>query len=269
MNEQKNKKYYIKMTVIVFAWLVAWEIADRVVDNRIVLSGPVHIIQALFTQIQQPDFWIICGASFVRITIGFLLSFVIGLLLAVLCYRFELLRDIISPVMTTLKIVPMVSFVIMLLIWVGNQALTIYLSFLIVLPLIYTNTLAGLNAVDKELLEAAKEYGCSRWYRFYYFYRPTLMPFLVSGCRVALGMSWKSGIMAEVLGTPKPSIGREMFAAKTYLQTADLFAWTIVVIILSLIFEKVFMTILNRCSPADPKSQEGMMKTMKAMKRPV
>ena len=105
--------------------------------------------------------------------------------------------------MTTLKIVPMVSFVIMLLIWVGNQALTIYLSFLIVLPLIYTNTLAGLNAVDRDLLEAANEYGCSRWYRFYYFYRPTLMPFLVSGCRVALGMSWKSGIMAEVLRTPK------------------------------------------------------------------
>lgn len=92
------------------------------------------------------------------------------------------------------------------------------------------------------------------------------MPFLVSGCRVALGMSWKSGIMAEVLGTPKSSIGREMFAAKTYLQTDDLFAWTIVVIILSLIFEKVFMAVLNRCSPADPKSQAGMPK---AMKRPM
>ena len=159
------------------------------------------MIQALFTQIQQPDFWVTCGASFVRITIGFLM--------AVLYYRFELLRDIISPVMTTLKIVPMVSVAIMLLIWVGNQALTIYLSFLIVLPLIYTNTLAGLNAVDKELLEAAKEYGCSRWYRLYYFYRPTLMPFLVSGCRVALGMSWKSGIMAEVLRTPRNAEGNE------------------------------------------------------------
>ena len=266
MNGQEKKKYYIKMTVIVAAWLALWEAADRIIDNRIVLSGPIHIVQALLAQIQQPDFWIICGASFIRITIGFILSFVAGVALAALCYRSELLRDIISPVMTTLKIVPMVSFVIMLLIWVGNQALTIYLSFLIVLPLIYTNTLAGLNAVDRELLEAAKEYGCSRWYRFYYFYRPTLMPFLVSGCRVALGMSWKSGIMAEVLGTPKPSIGREMFAAKTYLQTADLFAWTIVVIILSLIFEKAFMALLNRCSPVDPKNAAM---APKGMKRPM
>lgn len=92
------------------------------------------------------------------------------------------------------------------------------------------------------------------------------MPFLVSGCRVALGMSWKSGIMAEVLGTPKPSIGREMFAAKTYLQTADLFAWTIVVIILSLIFEKAFMALLNRCSPVDPKNAAM---APKGMKRPM
>ena len=224
MKEQKNSKYFIKMGIIIFIWLALWEIADRVIDNRIILSGPIHIMQALIGQMQQSDFWVICGASFLRITVGFLLSFVIGFVLALLCYRFRLLRDIVTPVMVTLKIVPMISFVIMLLIWVGNQALIIYLSFLIVLPLIYTSTLAGLNAVDPDLLEASKEYGCSRWYRFYYFYRPTLMLFLISSCRVALGMSWKSGIMAEVIGTPKPSVGREMYAAKTYLQTADLFA---------------------------------------------
>lgn len=113
------------MTVIVLAWLVLWELADRIIDNRIVLSGPTHIIGTLIEQMQQPDFWVICGASFARITVGFLLSFAAGFLLALLCFRFTLLRDIITPVMVTLKIVPMISFVIMLLIWVGNQALTI------------------------------------------------------------------------------------------------------------------------------------------------
>ncbi len=259
MKEIKDAKYCAKMTVIVLCWLALWEIADRIINNRIILSGPIHIIEALCEQIRQPDFWVTCGASFARITIGFLLSFTAGFLLAVLCYHFKLLRDIITPLMVTLKIVPMISFVIMLLIWVGNQALTIYLSFLIVLPLIYTNTLEGLNAVDRDLLEAAKEYGCSRWYRFYYFYRPTLMPFVISACRIALGMSWKSGIMAEVIGTPKPSIGREMYAAKTYLQTANLFAWTIVVVVLSLLFERIFMMLLNRCNPIKNEDAEKIM----------
>ncbi len=258
--KEKKEKARLKMLLIVLAWLALWEIADRVINNRIVLSGPAHIIGALVEQVKQPDFWVICGASFIRITVGFLLSFVVGFVLALLCYRFTLLRDIITPLMIALKIVPMISFVIMLLIWVGNQALTIYLSFLIVLPLIYTSTLAGLNAVDKDLLEAAKEYGCSKWYRFYYFYRPALMPFLVSACRVALGMSWKSGIMAEVIGTPKPSIGREMYAAKTYLQTADLFAWTIVVVVLSLVFEKVFLMLLRKYDPVPEESAKTSLK---------
>ena len=259
MQEKKDGKYYVKMAVIVLGWLILWELADRIVDNRIILSGPTHILAALAEQMRQPDFWVTCGASFARITVGFLLSFAAGFGLALLCFRFTLLRDIITPVMVTLKIVPMISFVIMLLIWVGNQALTIYLSFLIVLPLIYTSTLAGLNAVDKDLLEAAKEFGVSRWYLFCYFYRPTLMPFIISACRVALGMSWKSGIMAEVIGTPKPSIGREMYAAKTYLQTANLFAWTIVVVVLSLLFERLFMWLLEKCSPVKESDPQAVL----------
>lgn len=244
--EKMKKEWNLRSVLIILFWLLFWEGADRLVNNRIILVGPVHIVQALIEQMQQSDFWMICGASFLRIAAGYLLSFIGGFLLAVLCYRFKLLRDILEPVMMLLKTVPMVSFVIMLLIWVGNQMLTVYLSFLIVLPLIYTNTLAGFLNVDKEMLEMAETFRLSRWKKFLYIYRPAFMPFLISGCRVALGMSWKSGIMAEVLATPKPSIGREMYAAKSYLQTANLFAWTVVVIVLSLLFEKAFLFLLKR-----------------------
>lgn len=243
--KKENKFGSMKQILIIVFWLIIWELADRMVDNHIILVGPIHIIQALVTQIQQSDFWMICGASFLRIAVGFLLSFVGGFLLAVLCYRFKLLRDFLEPVMSLLKTVPMVSFVIMLLIWVGNQALTVYLSFLIVLPLIYTNTLAGFLNVDQEMLEMAETFRLNRRKKFLYIYRPSFMPFLISGCKVALGMSWKSGIMAEVLATPKPSIGREMYAAKSYLQTANLFAWTVVVIVLSMLFEKAFLFLLR------------------------
>ncbi len=246
MNEKREKRNYLKMGLIILFWLILWEAADRIIDNRIVLSGPIHILQALFTQVGHSDFWVICTSSFLRITVGFILSFIAGFVLAIICYRFKFIREFIEPIMLTLKTVPMISFVIMLLIWVGNQALTIYLSFLIVLPLIYTSTLAGFMNVDKDMLEMSEVFKLSKWKKFLYIYRPSFMPFLLSSCRVALGMSWKSGIMAEVIGTPKPSIGREMYAAKTYLQTADLFAWTIVVIILSILFEKVFMYILKK-----------------------
>lgn len=246
--QKRTKKETVRMALIVLFWLVLWEIADRVIDNRIILVGPTHILMALAEQVGQSDFWVTCGASFLRIAVGFVLSFIGGFVLALVCYRYKLIRDFLEPIMIMLKTVPMISFVIMLLIWVGNQALTIYLSFLIVLPIIYTNTLQGLQSVDVQLLEMAQVFHMALWKKFMFIYRPAFMPFVLSASKLALGMSWKSGIMAEVIGTPKPSIGREMYAAKTYLQTSNLFAWTIVVVILSVLFETLFMLILKKLS---------------------
>ena len=246
--QKRTTKETVRMALIVLFWLVLWEIADRVIDNRIILVGPTHILMALAEQVGQSDFWITCGASFLRIAVGFILSFIGGFVLALVCYRYKLIRDFLEPIMIMLKTVPMISFVIMLLIWVGNQALTIYLSFLIVLPIIYTNTLQGLQSVDVQLLEMAQVFHMAPWKKFMFIYRPAFMPFVLSASKLALGMSWKSGIMAEVIGTPKPSIGREMYAAKTYLQTSNLFAWTIVVVILSVLFETLFMLILKKLS---------------------
>lgn len=246
--QKRTKKETVRMALIVLFWLVLWEIADRVIDNRIILVGPTHILMALAEQVGQSDFWVTCGASFLRIAVGFVLSFIGGFVLALVCYRYKLIRDFLEPIMIMLKTVPMISFVIMLLIWVGNQALTIYLSFLIVLPIIYTNTLQGLQSVDVQLLEMAQVFHMAPWKKFMFIYRPAFMPFVLSASKLALGMSWKSGIMAEVIGTPKPSIGREMYAAKTYLQTSNLFAWTIVVVILSVLFETLFMLILKKLS---------------------
>lgn len=246
--QKRTKKETVRMALIVLFWLVLWEIADRVIDNRIILVGPTHILMALAEQVGQSDFWVTCGASFLRIAVGFVLSFIGGFVLALVCYRYKLIRDFLEPIMIMLKTVPMISFVIMLLIWVGNQALTIYLSFLIVLPIIYTNTMQGLQSVDVQLLEMAQVFHMAPWKKFMFIYRPAFMPFVLSASKLALGMSWKSGIMAEVIGTPKPSIGREMYAAKTYLQTSNLFAWTIVVVILSVLFETLFMLILKKLS---------------------
>lgn len=236
-----------KAGVVVF-WLAVWEVADHVVDNRLVLAGPIRTLQALAAQVVEADFWLICGASFVRIAAGFLLSFVCGLALAGLSYRFKPFRTFVEPVVSLLRTIPVISFVIMLLIWVGNQALTVYLAFLIVLPLIYTNTLTGLESVDRQMLEMARAYHLSPWRTFMYIYRPALMPFLESSCKISLGMSWKSGIMAEVIATPKPSIGKEMNTARTFLATPDLFAWTVVVMVLSFVFEKAFMALVRRAS---------------------
>ena len=176
------------------------------------------------------------------------MSFVVGFLLALVACRVRLFRDFIDPIISLLRTIPVASFIILLLIWVGNQALTVFLAFFIVLPRIYTNMVTGFESVDKQMLEMARVYGLSRWRTLLYVYRPAFMPFLLSSTKISLGMTWKSGIMAEVLATPKPSIGKEMATARTFLDTPDLLAWTVVVMVASVLFEKAFMALLKRAN---------------------
>jgi len=248
VDKQSGARRFARKAGIIAFWLAVWQLLDVIIDNRLVLAGPIRVAQALVEQIGQPDFWVICGASFGRIALGFLLSFVVGFLLALMSCRHRLFRDFVDPIISLLRTIPVASFIILLLIWVGNQALTVFLAFFIVLPLIYTNMVTGVESVDRQMLEMARVYGLSRWRTFLYIYRPAFMPFLMSSTKISLGMTWKSGIMAEVLATPKPSIGKEMATARTFLDTPDLLAWTVVVMVLSFLFEKAFMELLKRAN---------------------
>ena len=247
-DKQSGARRFARKAGIIAFWFAIWQLLDVIIDNRLVLAGPIRVAQALVEQIGQPDFWVICGASFGRIALGFLLSFVVGFLLALVSCRHRLFRDFVDPIISLLRTIPVASFIILLLIWVGNQALTVFLAFFIVLPLIYTNMVTGFESVDRQMLEMARVYGLSRWRTFLYIYRPAFMPFLMSSTKISLGMTWKSGIMAEVLATPKPSIGKEMATARTFLDTPDLLAWTVVVMVLSFLFEKAFMELLKRAN---------------------
>lgn len=247
-DKQSGARRFARKAGVIAFWLAIWQLLDAIIDNRLVLAGPIRVAQALVEQIGQPDFWVICGASFGRIALGFLLSFVVGFLLALMSCRHRLFRDFVDPIISLLRTIPVASFIILLLIWVGNQALTVFLAFFIVLPLIYTNMVTGFESVDRRMLEMARVYGLSRWRTFLYIFRPAFMPFLMSSTKISLGMTWKSGIMAEVLATPKPSIGKEMATARTFLDTPDLLAWTVVVMVLSFLFEKAFMELLKRAN---------------------
>lgn len=147
--------------------------------------------------------------------------------------------------MALLKSIPVASFVILALIWAGSANLSVLIAFLVVLPVIYIHTVAGLESTDEKLLEMAKVFSMSPWKQIRYIYIPALVPYLRSGCGVALGMSWKSGVAAEVIGVPDHSIGEKLYMSKIYLNTGDLMAWTFVIIVISALFEKAVLRLLS------------------------
>ena len=226
-------------------WIALWQAAAALVHNPVIFVGPIEMLRSLAVQLPEPGFWLTIGHSFGKISLGFLGAFASGLLLGSLAYRFPFLGELLEPFMSLIRSVPVASFVILALIWIGSESLSVFISYLVVLPMIYVNTRAGLLATDPKMLEMARVFRIPAFKMIRFIYVPALMPYLVSGCKTALGMSWKSGIAAEVIGIPTSSIGEQLYYSKLYLDTAGLFAWTFVIVLVSAVFEQLFLFLLK------------------------
>lgn len=244
-----------KVWIIAF-WIAGWQLASLIIHNAIIFVGPADVVSSFVRLLPQADFWMSIVHSFVKISAGFLSAFAAGILLGSLAYRFRLVQEILEPPVLLMKSIPVASFVILALIWMGSGSLSVFISFMVVFPVIYINTIAGLQSTDKKLLEMAQVFAVPLPRRISFIYLPALMPYLISSCKVALGMSWKSGIAAEVIGIPTGSIGEKLYMAKIYLDTADLFAWTIVIIVVSAVFEKLFLLLLTSAAKHGKESSD-------------
>lgn len=236
---QNKGKIYVKKFIILLFWLGVWQILAMGVDNVLLVVTPLQALRALFIQAGQAEFWRSAFGSMWRIALGFLLGAVLALFLAAVSYCYKITEEVLRPFMVFCKAVPVAVFAVLILIWWGSSMLAVAICFLVVFPNIYLNTLEGLKSADRGLLEMAEVFRLPYGTRFFYIYRPALKPFLLSAFQLSLGMCWKSGVAAEVIGTPSHSIGGALYLAKIYLDTADLFAWTAVIVVLSVLFEKI------------------------------
>ena len=214
-------------------WLLAWQLAATAVGQGILLASPLDTLARLFQLVREAAFWRSAAYTLGHILAGFALAAVGGIALAVLAGRFAWVRDLLAPLLAALRSVPVASFVIAALIWVPSRRLSILVSAVIVFPLVYAGTLDGLRQIDPRLTEMARVFRMSRRNRLRVVALPAVLPSLTSSLTVAVGLAWKSGVAAEVIGIPAGSIGEKLYKAKVYLATPDLFAWTLTIVLLS------------------------------------
>jgi NitT/TauT family transport system permease protein len=179
--------------------------------------------------------------SLIRIIAGFFSAVICAIFLAVLAASSDWIQAILHPVMLLIKSTPVASFIIIVLLWSGSQNLASIISFLMVLPVIYTNTLQGILNTDKKLLQMAQVFKIPLSKKVRLIYLHDVMPYFLSGLTVSLGLAWKSGIAAEVIGLPNGSIGERLYQAKIFLSSAELISWTITIILLSFLFERTVL----------------------------
>lgn len=227
-------------------WLAVWQLAYLAVAREILLVSPVQAVTRLFSLASGVVFWRTVAASCLRVVAGFLGALSLGSVLAVVCTRFEILRRLTAPLMGVVRATPVASFIILALVWLATDRIPVFISFLVVLPIVWGNLMAGLGSVDRGLLEMAAIFRLPRGRVLRYIYLPAEAPHFAAAASAGLGLAWKSAVAAEVIARPSASIGKQLNDAKIYLETADVFAWTVAVVLLSLLVEKAALWLLGR-----------------------
>ena len=245
----QHKQFFQRLGAAAF-WLAVWQCAAMAVGQEVFLVSPVQAVRTLLQLLPQAEFWQRVGFSSGRILLGFGLGVVVSVFLAAAAQAWHAAEVLLAPVLQLVKATPVASFIILALVWVRGSSLSVLISFLMVLPVLYGAVRTGIRAADPQLLEMAKVFRLPLGRRLRAVWLPAVLPAFRQGCSVALGICWKSGVAAEVIGLPNGSIGDALYRAKITLSTGELFAWTFVIILLSAAFEKLFLRALDAVSRA-------------------
>ena len=227
-------------------WGLVWQLLAMAVDNPLLLPAPLQVLRCLGELMWTKAFWQTAFVSIGRVLLGVLSATALAVVLAVLTAGSRLAELLIAPAMTALQATPVASFTILVLIWLERDWVPVLICGMMVLPVVWRGVHTGIRMTDPQLLEMAKVFRLSSWLVLKRIYVPAVQPFFRSAAASALGLAWKAGIAAEVLTVPKISIGRMISEGKLYLLTEELFAWTLTVIVLSLLLQKWMLRLLNR-----------------------
>lgn len=266
-----------KKAAVAAFWLLLWQGLYLLIQKEILIVSPLATVRRIAELCGTADFWRITGSSLLRILCGFLSGLLVGTVLAAASAALPVLHALFRPLVGIAKATPVASFIILALCWISTGRIPAFIAALMVFPVVFGNVYEGICTTPPALLEMAESFHLSRKARLLHIYIPHIFPYFLAGTTTALGLAWKAGIAAEVLSTPRGSIGLMLHNAKIYIETVDLFAWTAVVILLSMLLERLLVLLLGRLTfhvpmkaaapPEIPRPQAGRARSISGISK--
>ena len=230
-------------------WLAAWMLAAALVAQPLILPGPGAVVVALLRLVCDGGTWAILAGSGARILGGLALAAVCGGVLAGVSSRSRAFARLVAPALSFVKATPVACVVVLLLIWLGSARVSIAAVFLMALPGVYFSLAEGLSQVNKPLEQMFRMHGVRGWRLFCAHTWREVLPFVLSCARAVIGMGWKAGVAAELIGMAVGTVGERIYQAKLLIETADLLAWTVLVVAVSWACERALMWLLQASGP--------------------
>mgnify|MGYP002732275664 CR=1 FL=1 len=239
-------KRVLRKIMIALAYLLVWQGLALMVGSPLKLPSPVETAGALLRIGSTAPFYQSIGLTLLRVLAGFAAGVAVGAALGAVTAAWPLADEFLAPLRTVIKATPVTSFIILVLLWLTSALTPVFIAFLMVTPIVWANVREGARAVDKGLLEMARVFRLSRGTVITKIYAPAVLPQFTAACTTGLGFAWKSGVAAEVIASTELSIGRSIMESKLYLEVPELFAWTLAVILLSMLAERAMLALIQR-----------------------
>ncbi len=243
---KKGAENLFKIIGVALFWIGIWYLLSLKVGEELLLPSPHSVLKRFFMLASEKELYEASVASLLRVITGVVAGLILGIAFAVLTSCLKFTEALLSPLFSVIKATPVASFIMLALLWIRKDNLPAFITFLIVFPVAWANIQTGLKSTPRELLEVSKVHKMSLLSKILHIYIPSLLPFLASTAKSALGLAWKAGIAAEVLAVPESAIGSEIYESKIFFETTELFAWTLLKILLSILMEFAIGALLTR-----------------------
>ena len=231
---------------VLLLYLLLWTIAARAVDVPLLLPAPAAVMTRLLSLLPQRTFWLTLGGTLLRTLEAYVLGVALAVLLAALCCRFRAADLLLSPLLSAVRATPVTSFIVLALVWLSSARVPVLTGLLMTLPVVYSAVVQAVRAVDGRLLEMARVHGFGPGRTLRHIIVPSVLPAFVESCLAAIGLCWKAVVAAEVIGVPRLAVGSRLYEAKIYLETDSLLAWTLTIVLLSVLLEALLRRAARR-----------------------
>lgn len=220
--------------------LVLWQVIAVSIHYPAIFPDLKQLATGVFHLFTQSEFYIALSLTILRGLIGFIISFLLALALASVATFSDWWKQFFHPFLVFMRSVPVISLVLIALLWFSPEELPIFIALLTMFPILYSNILNGMEHTDKRWVEMAHVFGKSKKQIYTQIYLPAARKTIFTGISTAMGFGWRAIIIGEVLAQPLHGMGTAMKHAQAYINIPELIAWTAVAILVSFAFDTFF-----------------------------
>ena len=213
--------------------LLIWTILSTVLAIPIILPSPYDVIKSAFALFREENFWLALLGTVKRGVGSFIITIISGTLVGISAGYSKNIEKFFSPILIVIRATPVMSVILLAYIWLKSGEVPIFAAFLMAFPVVFQSVYQGVSNRDANLIEMGRLYGFSKTMILTHITIPSLIPYILTAAKGALGMTWKVIVAAEVISVPKYGVGTGMHSAQLELNTAAVLAWTAIAILLT------------------------------------